>query len=875
MASNRDTAAGEPRPGAPAGAGPSDLTAAGIVAPMIGRDGELQLLLHDLYDVIEGGEARLVTVVGAAGMGKSRLARELRQVIGRLPDTVAVLSLRADSQGMGQPYSLLRQLVAGLFQLREGEAPRSARARLEQGVAALLGPESVEKAHFIGQLAGYDFADSPYLRGYLAEPRRLRDRALACAAQCLAALTAQTPLVLIFDDFHHADDSSLEAITAVVGAGQKVGALVLCLAQQRLYERRPAWPGRRVDLRPLGEHAGRRLVGEILRKAGKLPPDLRAMIVGRAEGNPYYVEELIKMLIADGVIVPGPAAWQIRQGRLSRLRIPSTLAELLRARLQSLTPVEREFLLRAAVVGRFFWAEAALALAAASREYGAAEDAPPVEILLAGLERKELVAALPEARFPGQREYGFHHELLHEVAYAQVPPDMRQVYHRQVAEWLVEHSGERAAAYAGLIAEHYERGARPRKAGAWAVRAGDHARETYAVEAALAHYHAALALLPDDEEAAPDRIACYEGLGETQSAIARLGDAVASYTRMAELADAAHDLSAAARAWNGLAYVLDYSLDYKAAEASARRALELAEAADDGRQLALALYHVAWAELRNERPHKALELGRRALAILVRVGDPAASARCKGVIGMAHEQIGDYGAARRSLLEALRYNREVGNLPQIASLLNNLGYVANVQGDYAAALTFLEEGLRVARESRARLNEIYILTNLAHTLNGVGDYAEAEAEARRGIDLCQSSRMPTYADFYTALSEACLGQGRVTEAVEAAQQALDTAREVEGPREVAAACRSLGMAIGAMSDSQGARPCFEEGARLFVEAGATVEQARTLRAWAAFELRSGDRGRGLALYQQARELFLALGLQHELARTPEEPLVQQ
>ncbi len=154
MATNSDTPAAGPRPAGPLGAGPCDPPAvAGIIAPMIGRDRELQLLLHDLYDVIEGGEARLVTVVGAAGIGKSRLAYELRQVVGRLPDSVGVLGLQADSQSAGQPYSLVRQLVAGLFHIREGDSPRAVRARLEQGVAALLGPGSVEQAHLIGQLA--------------------------------------------------------------------------------------------------------------------------------------------------------------------------------------------------------------------------------------------------------------------------------------------------------------------------------------------------------------------------------------------------------------------------------------------------------------------------------------------------------------------------------------------------------------------------------------------------------------------------------------------------------------------------------------------------------------------------------------------------
>lgn len=871
MASNLDPAEDIGSPAAAVVAAVQSPAAVSLSAPMIGRDGELQRLLHELYRVIETGEARLVTVVGAPGIGKSRLAHELRQVVARLPEPVGVIGLQADGQSTGQPYSLVRLLVAALFRIREGDAPATARLRLVQGVAALLGPHSLEQAHLLGQLAGYDLGDSPQLRGPHVEPRQPRERALAALRQCLVAHTAQLPLVLICDDLHDADGGSLDALAALLGAGPPIGALVVCLAQGRLYERRPAWGGVRIELGPLDERSGRRLVGELLCKAGKLPSELRAMIVSRAEGNPFYVEELIKMLLADGVIVPGPTTWQIRQGRLSRKRIPHTLSDLLRARLAALLPAERELLMRAAVVGRLFWAAAALQLHGAAREHGGADGLRAAGELLASLERKQLIMPLDESRFPGQREYAFCHELMHEVAYEQVPPDMRQVYHRQVAEWLVEVSGARAGAFAGLIADHYERGGRSRKAAGWALQAGRHARTTGALETALAHYRRALALLPDDAEAIAERIICYEGLGKAQTAIARLGDAGASYLRMAELADQVSDLAAAARAWNGMAFVLDYSLDYKAAEDSAGRALALAEAAGDSRQLAIALYHVAWAELRNERVQQAIALAQRALEAIGHGEDPATAARCTGVIGLAYEQLGDYAAARANLERALGYNRALGDRSQIATLLNNLGYVANMQGDYDAALAFLEEGLQIAEESRTRLNEIYLLTNLAQTYVGRGAYAAAEAAARRGLELCQTSRITAYSDFSVALSAASLGQGRVIEAVEAAQQALDTARASEGPREVAAACRALGSAIGAMSESQGARPCFEESARSFAEVGAAAEQARTLRAWALFELRSGDPERGRELYRQARALLVGLALEHELARTPAEP----
>jgi predicted ATPase len=860
----------EPRAGAGAPFAPAEI--AGITPPMVGRDADLQRLVGELYAMLAGGPARLITVVGPAGIGKSRLAHEFCQMIARLPEPVQVVALQPDQQSTGQPYSLFRLLVAALFRIREGDHPAAVTLRLEHGVAQLLGPGSEEKAHCIGQLAGYEQAGSPHLRGALAEPRLLRDRALHFAAQCLAAFTATAPLVLLIDNLHYADDSSLDALVHLVAAGPPMAVLVVGLAQQRLYERRPDWGdalgerGARLDVAPLDERDGRRLVAEILRKAGKLPTDLRNLIVSRADGNPFYVEELIKMLIADGVVVPGPTAWTVQQGRLSRLRVPATLGELLRARTFALAPAERDFLLRAAVVGRSFWAEAALALGGAGEELDG-----PVERMIAGLEARDLIALTAESRFPGQHEYVFRHELLHEVAYGLLPADQRAAHHRRAAAWLIERAGERAGAYAAMIAEHFERGDAPADAGAWYVRAGRHALETYALDAALARFQAALALLPDTPEAYPDRVACHEGRGQAQLQQARISDAVASYTQMAALAAAAGDRATEAWAWSLRADALDNVVDYAGAEESARRAISLAESAGNYRVQAYGIYRYAFTRMRLEQNDEALALAQQALTMMEAVDEGAGAALCKALIGMLHESRNDFPAALRYLGESLAYNRSVGNLSEVAAQLNNLGFITNARGDYPAALAFLREGLAVAQEIGSRVGEIYVLSNIGFTLNGLGAYEQAEAETRRGIGLSELSRVPVFAEFHCALAESLLGQGRVTEAVEAAQQALDVARAHEGAREVAYAWRALGRAISAMSDSQGAPACFAESARLFAEIQADGERGRALRAWAEHELRRGDHARGRELWAQARAAFAAAGLELELGRTPDEP----
>jgi tetratricopeptide (TPR) repeat protein len=859
----------EPPPSGAAPFAPAEI--AGVTPPMVGRDDELQRLIAALYAVIEGGEPRLVSVVGPAGIGKSRLAHEFRQVVARLPDPVTLITLQADRQSTGQPYNLVRMLVAALFRIREGDPPALIRARIEQGVEQLLGADNEEKAHLLGQLAGYDFADSPHLRVPLAEPKQLRDRALLYAGQCVNALTAHAPLVLLLDDFHHADDSSVEAVAQVIRDGGDAALLVVCLAQGRLYERHPGWDGaaggrgERVDLAPLDERGGRRLVAEIMRKAGRLSSDLRNLITSRAEGNPYYVEELIKMLIADGVIVPGAATWSVQQGRLSRLRVPPTLDDLLRARINALAPAERDLLVRAAVVGRFFWADAAAALG------GPTPAGEPTEALLARLEAADLVAPVAESRFAGQREYAFRHELLHEVAYDQAPPELRAALHLRAAAWLTARGEGRPGAFAGMIAEHHERGCDSAAAARWYVRAGQHARESHSVAAAIQYFQTALALLPATPAAAADRIACLEGLGHAQRAAARLADAAAYFRQMAAAAGPIGDLSAEARAHNLRAETLDDAMDFQGSRESARRAIAVAEAAGDRVQLATGIRHLAFAEMRFERGAESRALAERAMAMMAELGDVEGAALCKGLLGLLAELEGDYATAMARVREALEAYRATGNLAEAATQLNNLGYLANMQGDFAGGRAFIEEGLEVSRAIGSRVCEIFLLSNLGQTLVGLGDPCAAEAECRRGIEMSELSRMPVFSEFYSTLSAALICQGHAVEAVETAQHALEIARRGDSAREVAAAWRALGCAIGAMSDSQGAPACFAESARLYREVRARAELGRVLRTWAEYELHHGDAARGAELWAEARTIFEGAGLVHELARTPAEP----
>ena len=166
-----------------------------------------------------------------------------------------------------------------------------ARTKLTRGITAVLGPDGVEQAHFIGHLIGLDFADSPYLRGILSDARQVRDLAFHYTTRFFAAMAQDHPVVLFLDDIHWADDGSLDLLDHLMDEGDHSPLLLVGLTRPTLFERRPAWgrPGpayTRLDLQPLSEAESRRLVTEILRKVPQIPLDLSNLIVKRGRGQP-------------------------------------------------------------------------------------------------------------------------------------------------------------------------------------------------------------------------------------------------------------------------------------------------------------------------------------------------------------------------------------------------------------------------------------------------------------------------------------------------------------------------------------------------------------------------------------------------------------
>jgi len=419
----------------------------GVETRMVGRNVELLALQEAYRYTIEGKQTQVVTVIGEAGVGKSRLLYEFQNWLELLPDVASFFQGRGRQETQQQPYALLKDVFTFRFQIQESDKAREVHNKIEAGFGEVLGvdDEGQMRAHIIGQLMGFDFSASQHLKSILDDPQQIHDRALMYLGEYFQGMSEQASVVILLEDIHWADDSSLDMLNRFARRIQEQRLLFVCMARHRLYERRPHWGEglayhTRIELRPLTKTKSRGLVNEILKKVDQVPEALQELVLKGAEGNPFYIEELIKMLIEDDVVITGEEPWCVEPDRLAEIDVPDTLTGVLQARLEGLPQEERTTLQQASVVGHIFWDDSVEYISNGSRPTEMQSTLSNTDDTLSSLRARELVYRREESTFTEAAEYTFKHAVLQDVTYESVIKRVRKTYHALVAEWLIQHS---------------------------------------------------------------------------------------------------------------------------------------------------------------------------------------------------------------------------------------------------------------------------------------------------------------------------------------------------------------------------------------------------------------------------------------------------
>lgn len=753
----------------------------GIETRMVGRDAEMEALQTAYTAHHQAAALRAITVVGEAGLGKSRLLYEFLGWVDTQPKAVRLFKGRAVAETARLPYALLRDLFASRFEIAEHDGAEAARAKFEAGFTGLMESdteETIRQAHIIGHLLGFNFSASPHLSGLLDDPRHLHQRALSYLIRFFEQVAQGTPLLLVLEDLHWADQATLTVLQALMRHSTPPPLLLLALARPTLFERRPDWgEGEpfhpRLRLAPLTSGTSEALVADILRHVEEVPAALRDLVVARAEGNPFYIEELIRMLIEQGSIVRGELGWTVAAERVAALQVPATLAGVLQARLDSLPAPERELLQRASVVGRIFWDGAVGAL---RTESSADEDSLQ---LLAACER-EVIFRRDSAPFTDVREYLFKHALLRDVTYEGILKRQRRVYHTRAAHWLAGWAENRTLRLAGLIAEHYAQAGEEATAAPWYLTAARQAQAIYALTEAIGYFEKALAHGSQEE-----RLESLVELGRCEIMQGRWQAAEPHLREVLRLTEAQDDSPRRADACRELGRLRGWMGHYDEAVVLMNQAQQFYEAGTDQRGLQQTL----------------LDMGR------------------------LYRQLGNYPQAMETLRHAERLSREKADWKARGDILESLGVACQYGGDLPAAQTAYEESLALRREGGDPRRLTASLSNLGVFHMTLGAYQRAQELFESCRALCEETGEP----WATAVTLGNLGtlaylQSEMPKAHTLLEQSVSQFRVIGASMTMALALALLGAVALSEGRSQDALRCFREG--LTIARGRGTEQVK-------------------------------------------------
>jgi class 3 adenylate cyclase len=406
--------------------------------PIVGRVEELRTLSDALQRAERDRACVLVTVLGAAGVGKSRLVQEFLE---RAATSAAILRGRCLPYGEGITYWPVVEMLTAAAGILDLDGPDQIRSKLIALSAGTTDAELV--AERLAQLLG--------VAGAAAAP----DETHWAVRKMLEALASPGPLVAVFEDLHWAEPTLLDLVEHVTDWSREAPIVALCTARPELLDDRPGWGGGKLNattflLEPLSDIDCDQLVANLLEHAS-LPDDARRTIVEAAEGNPLFVEQMVAMLVDDGILRRVGETWTVA-GDLSRVTPPRSITALIEARLERLEPHERDVIERAAIEGKEFQLGSVRAL---SRQGG------DVRSALMALVRRDLIRP-HRSGFAGEASFRFRHILIRDAAYQRIPKETRAELHERYAQWLESTAAERLGEYEEIVGYHLEQAFRLR-----------------------------------------------------------------------------------------------------------------------------------------------------------------------------------------------------------------------------------------------------------------------------------------------------------------------------------------------------------------------------------------------------------------------------
>jgi class 3 adenylate cyclase/tetratricopeptide (TPR) repeat protein len=697
--------------------------------PLVGREDE-SVLLESLFErVVREERPHLVTVIGQAGVGKSRLMNDATATLAARPEQPLVREGHCLAYGSGIGYWALAEVIREQFEIVDSDDAALAWTKLRDGIEGLVSDAETDEpaerlAAMIARPLGIEQDEDVTSTGSFdaEDPEQIRDRLFSAVRSVVEAVSRTRPLVLAFEDIHWADEGMLDLIE-YLARWVRGPVLLICLSRDQLLDRRPGWGGGRrnattIALEPLTDAEARELVSTLLPGAeGNGLAEIAPQVAERSGGNPLFAEEMVNRILEEGTAEADT--------------LPETVHSVLAARLDSLEPIERRLLQHASVVGQTFWQGSLTALATSERA-----NLPEV---LGALQEKDLVVASPGSRLVDEHEYAFKHALIRDVAYGTLPKSVRCLKHAEIGRFIEDRAGERGDGLVALVAEHYGRAAglaaetdvppeeRERiEAAALASleAAGDRAAALYSNQEALNQYAAALELEDALEPEVRARIG--EKQGDVALRLGRVDTAVEVWEQCLEHHRGEEDLARVGDLHRKIGAGLWHKGEREASIDHYQRGIDLLKDGPPCLELVRLYEEAASLYMHTGDNMLAIYASEKALRLAERLGEAAAASRAHGIFGRVFGRIGDTEKARENLERSVELARD-SNQGEAVRALFTLGYHLEIsEAGYEAAASAYTEALGLAEQVGDLPSQVELHAALAQLAAHRADWPEVE-----------------------------------------------------------------------------------------------------------------------------------------------------
>jgi predicted ATPase/class 3 adenylate cyclase len=825
--------------------------------PIVNRESELNALQALFDKVVTRARCSLVLVLGAAGIGKNRLAKEFAASLG---EEVSVLRGRCVSYSEGVTFSPVVDVVKEALALTDADRPEQAREKVFRLISDQDDGDRVYER--LSGVLGLGGAELPAQEIFWAV-RRL-----------LEALAVRRPVVVVFDDVHWGEPTFLDLLEYLAGRSQGFPILLCCLARPELLESRPSLSAtdggaEHIRLEALREEETRELVAQFL-DTGEVAEEVHLHVAAAAEGNPLFLEELLQMLIDDRHLRREGGEWRT-SARLLGVRLPPTIQALLAARLDRLDGGERAVIERAAVIGPVFHWSAVAELAPASLVERLATH-------LQALVRRDFVRPV-ESEFAGEDAFAFSHGLMRDTAYVSIPKEVRAELHSRYAAWLERKIAGIAGEYEELVAYHLEQSVRYRRelgriderTGEVAVRAG--MLLSLAGKRALARGDAPAAgnlleraawLLTDrperpqvlleltvalrdlgelvraealvDEAAAAARVegnVQLEARAHLERAVLRIytksggagDDLLRLVDRTIPVLEQAGDDEGLAKAWYLVGAVHWTRCHAREMEQVLDRALAHARRADSQRELAFVLNALARAVVAGPTPVD-VALTRCTNIVEQAAGDRTQQAIVLTWVAMLEAMRGNVDYARSLCADSQAILEELGQKLRATALQGYVGAIELLAGNPLAAEHLFRSALDALEPLGERPNMRAISARLAEALSELGRDEEAERFARASRETAPLDDLVTQVHGRTALATILARRGEHGEAEALCREAVSLADETDWLNMRGDAYTCLAGVLASAGNVDAAHTAAQAAARLYELKGNLVSARR-------------------------------------------------